>query len=120
MGTAHRRFTVGGAHPTERRIEGCRLPFELKQFLKERQEQVDDYLRHLLEAEAGGPAALREAMSYSLLAPGKRLRPALVFMAAQAAGGTDKKALPAAAAVEMIHTYSLVHDDLPAMDDDDL
>src|SRR5450631_4266041 len=59
-------------------------------------------------------------MRYSLLAPGKRLRPALVFMAAQAAGGSDEQALPAACAVEMIHTYSLIHDDLPAMDDDDL
>src|SRR4051812_33314261 len=59
-------------------------------------------------------------MRYSLLAPGKRLRPVLVFMASQAAGGADEQALPAACAVEMIHTYSLIHDDLPAMDDDDL
>ena len=59
-------------------------------------------------------------MRYSLLAPGKRLRPALVFMAAQAAAGPTIRRLPAACAVEMIHTYSLIHDDLPAMDDDDL
>src|SRR6185436_4088727 len=59
-------------------------------------------------------------MSYSLLAPGKRLRPVLVFMAAGAAGGMPEPALPAACAVEMIHTYSLIHDDLPSMDDDDL
>jgi geranylgeranyl diphosphate synthase type II len=63
---------------------------------------------------------LREAMRYSLLAPGKRLRPCLVFMACAAAGGRDDNAWPAACAVEMIHTYSLIHDDLPAMDDDDL
>jgi geranylgeranyl diphosphate synthase type II len=67
------------------------------------------------------PAArLVESMRYALLAPGKRLRPALVVWAAEAAGGTWQEAGPAAAAVEMIHAYSLVHDDLPAMDDDDL
>src|SRR5690349_765978 len=59
-------------------------------------------------------------MRYSLLAPGKRLRPLLVLMASEACGGQDAAALPAACAVEMIHTYSLIHDDLPAMDDDDL
>jgi geranylgeranyl diphosphate synthase type II len=59
-------------------------------------------------------------MRYSLLAPGKRLRPVLVFLAAEACGGEDGAALPGAAAVEMIHTYSLIHDDLPAMGDDDL
>ncbi len=61
-----------------------------------------------------------EAIRYSLLAPGKRLRPALVLWGAEACGGTTSAALPAAVAVEMIHAYSLVHDDLPAMDDDDL
>src|SRR5262249_61329672 len=59
-------------------------------------------------------------MAYSLLGPGKRLRPLLVMLACEAAGGTTEQALPAACAVEMVHTYSLVHDDLPAMDDDDL
>src|SRR5947199_5576163 len=59
-------------------------------------------------------------MRYSLLAPGKRLRPLLVILACEACGGRDREALPAAAAVEMVHTYSLIHDDLPAMDDDDL
>jgi geranylgeranyl diphosphate synthase type II len=59
-------------------------------------------------------------MSYSLLAPGKRLRPLLTVLAAEATGGTGEAAVPAACAVEMVHTYSLVHDDLPAMDDDDL
>ncbi|MGD9631984.1 MAG: polyprenyl synthetase family protein [Pirellulales bacterium] len=66
------------------------------------------------------PADLAEAIRYALLAPGKRLRPRLVLLAAAACGGTADEALPAACAVEMIHTYSLVHDDLPAMDDDDL
>ena len=59
-------------------------------------------------------------MRYALLAPGKRLRPALVLMAAEACGGSIEAALPGAVAVEMIHAYSLIHDDLPAMDDDDL
>lgn len=66
------------------------------------------------------PAQLSEAMRYSLLSGGKRLRPVLALMAAEACGGSVEDALPAACALEMIHTYSLVHDDLPAMDDDDL
>ena len=66
------------------------------------------------------PARLREAMAYSLLAGGKRLRPVLVLLACEACGGDSQAALPAACALEMVHTYSLVHDDLPAMDDDDL
>lgn len=63
---------------------------------------------------------MREAIRYALLSPGKRLRPRLVLMAAEACGGSVEAALPAACAVEMVHAYSLVHDDLPAMDDDDL
>lgn len=66
------------------------------------------------------PDQLREAMAYSLLAGGKRLRPVLVLLACEACGGDVKSALPAACALEMVHTYSLIHDDLPAMDDDDL
>lgn len=66
------------------------------------------------------PPRLQEAMSYSLLAGGKRLRPVLVLLACEACGGDPDSALPAACALEMVHTYSLIHDDLPAMDDDDL
>jgi geranylgeranyl diphosphate synthase type II len=66
------------------------------------------------------PAALRKSMQYSLMAGGKRLRPILVIAAAEALGGNLQQAMPIACAVEMIHTYSLIHDDLPAMDDDDL
>ncbi len=66
------------------------------------------------------PPRLQEAMSYSLLAGGKRLRPVLVLLACEACGGDPEAALPAACALEMVHTYSLIHDDLPAMDDDDL
>ncbi|MCE9532167.1 MAG: polyprenyl synthetase family protein, partial [Planctomycetes bacterium] len=89
--------------------------------LKARQAFVDVALRDVYnQASAGVPEVLNEAMAYSLLAPGKRLRPILVLLACQAAGGTDDKAIPAACAVEMVHAYSLIHDDLPAMDDDDL
>jgi geranylgeranyl diphosphate synthase type II len=96
------------------------VSFDLTSYLKSKQPLVDARLAALLEREIGAPAVLMEAMRYSLLAPGKRLRPMLVLMAAQAAGGADQQAMPAACAVEMIHTYSLIHDDLPAMDDDDL
>ena len=72
------------------------------------------------ELPPGCPPKLVEAMRYSLLAPGKRLRPMLALLAAEACGGDVQAAMPAACAVEMVHAYSLVHDDLPAMDDDDL
>ncbi len=85
--------------------------------------QVEQALAKSLTPEGGlgdeCPSRLREAMSYSLLAGGKRLRPVLVLMACEACGGSSEEALPAACAIEMIHTYSLIHDDLPAMDDDD-
>ncbi|MFL5331013.1 MAG: polyprenyl synthetase family protein [Gemmataceae bacterium] len=84
------------------------------------QDRIDATLATLLESAAGIPQTLREAMAYSLLAPGKRLRPKLVLAACQAAGGKPGEALAAGAAVEMVHTYSLIHDDLPAMDDDDV
>jgi geranylgeranyl diphosphate synthase type II len=96
------------------------LPFDLSHYLKAKQTLVDRHLNEVLSSTPEIPSALLEAMRYSLLAPGKRLRPCLVFMACAAAGGDDNDAWPAAAAVEMIHTYSLIHDDLPAMDDDDL
>jgi len=89
-------------------------------YLSEKRERLERRFRQALEIGEGTPPALLEAMHYSLLAPGKRLRPLLVVMAAEACGGTDEAALPAACAVEMVHAYSLVHDDLPAMDDDDL
>jgi geranylgeranyl diphosphate synthase type II len=96
------------------------VPFDLKGYMAGCQQRVEAQLRDLLTAERSAPPELLEAMRYSLLAPGKRLRPVLVCMAAHAAGGDDELPLPAAAAVEMVHTYSLIHDDLPAMDDDDL
>jgi len=80
---------------------------------------LDERLESAVE-RAQLPAPLAEPVRYALLAGGKRLRPALACAAAQAAGGQPADALPAAAAIEMIHAFSLVHDDLPAMDDDDL
>ena len=82
--------------------------------------EIEAALREYSCLPAGCPDHLREAIRYSLLAPGKRLRPMLVLMAAEACGGSLSAAMPAACAVEMIHAYSLIHDDLPAMDDDDL
>jgi geranylgeranyl diphosphate synthase type II len=82
--------------------------------------EIDAALDRATGYDADCPPQLRAAIRYSLLAPGKRLRPLLVLMAAEACGGARSRALPAACAVEMIHTYSLIHDDLPAMDDDDL
>jgi len=94
---------------------------ELWHELSPRQERIEAALRTALRtATAGSPAPVAAAMAYSLLAPGKRLRPLLAMLACEAAKGSADDALPAACAVEMVHTYSLVHDDLPAMDDDDL
>ncbi len=95
----------------------CLSFIELAQSLGPR---IDAALVARTDLGEGCPARLREAMRYSLLAPGKRLRPMLVLLAAEACGGTIEAALPAACAVEMVHAYSLIHDDLPAMDDDDL
>ncbi len=82
--------------------------------------QVDEYLDALEFPGGGAVPGLVEAMRYSLLAGGKRIRPVLAMATAEALGGSSDTVLPFAAAVEMIHTYSLIHDDLPAMDDDDL
>src|SRR4051794_30371048 len=97
----------------------------LTSYLRTARERVDAALGAYLPAVdasegAACPARLAEAMRYSTLAGGKRLRPVLCLMAAEACGGDVEAALPAACAVEMVHTYSLIHDDLPAMDDDDL
>lgn len=90
------------------------------EYMEAKRVQVDEGLRSALVLGDGCPPALLEAMRHGLLAPGKRLRPILVIMAAEACGGRDVDAMPAACAVEMVHAYSLIHDDLPAMDDDDL
>lgn len=93
---------------------------DLKSYLKERQERIDRALDACLPGEDLLPAHLHRAMRYSVFAGGKRLRPILLLAACEAVGGEVEEAIPAACAMEMIHTYSLIHDDLPAMDDDDL
>jgi geranylgeranyl diphosphate synthase type II len=94
-------------------------PFDLPQFLADSTQAVNAALDKLLPAATARPGTIHKAMRYSLFAGGKRMRPALCLAAAAACGGTEEQAVPLACAVECIHTYSLVHDDLPAMDNDD-
>src|SRR5256884_4601057 len=96
-----------------------RPPFDLKAYLTDRTAAVDRALDRFLPAATTRPATIHKAMRYSLFAGGKRMRPALCLAAAEACGGLPDDALPLACAVECLHTYSLIHDDLPAMDDDD-
>jgi len=90
---------------------------DLKSYLTSKRKQVDDALNEILET---CQSRIAVAMKYSLMAGGKRIRPILCMAAAEAVGGKAEDALPAACAIEMIHTYSLIHDDLPAMDNDEL
>jgi geranylgeranyl diphosphate synthase, type II len=92
----------------------------MSQYPDDLRELVEDYLRELRFSDRAATAGLDEAMRYSLLAGGKRIRPVLVLATARSAEIQPEQVLPAAAAIELIHTYSLIHDDLPAMDDDDL
>lgn len=94
--------------------------FHLPAYLESRQALVETALARSLTDARLLPERLREAMRYSLLAGGKRIRPILVMAGAEAVGGTADAVMPCAVALEMIHTFSLVHDDLPAMDNDDL
>ena len=93
--------------------------FDLTRYLLRQSEAVNRGLDRLLPKAGAKPATIHKAMRYSLFAGGKRLRPALCLAAAEACGGSVEYALPLACAVECIHTYSLIHDDLPAMDNDD-
>jgi len=93
---------------------------DLPAYLKNLVETVNARLEVLLPPAKERPAKLHEAMRYSVFAGGKRLRPALCIAACEACGGTVVQALPAACALELLHTYTLIHDDLPAMDDDTL
>ncbi len=98
----------------------CLRPaFDLQGFLATCTARVNRALDHFLPSSAARPATIHRAMRYSLFAGGKRMRPALCLAAAAACGGDADGAMPVACAVECIHTYSLIHDDLPAMDDDD-
>ncbi len=94
-------------------------PFDLSAWVASRSKTVDAALDRFLPKATAKPATIHKAMRYSLFAGGKRMRPALVLAAAEACGGKEEAALPLACAVECIHTYSLIHDDLPGMDNDD-
>ena len=97
--------------------------FEFRQYLNAKTRLINEALEHSLPAENIRPAILHRAMRYSVLAGGKRLRPILCLAAAEAVGGkekTEKNALVPALAIEILHTYTLIHDDLPCMDNDNL
>jgi len=93
------------------RFEGCLL---------EKKQRVDESLERLLPVQDAAPAILHESMRYSVFAGGKRLRPILALAAYEICGGCKDVIMPVACGLELIHTYSLIHDDLPCMDDDDL
>lgn len=93
--------------------------FQLQEFLEDSTQAVNQALDRFLPPGKTPPRTMHEAMRYSLFAGGKRMRPALCLAAAAACGGEAEAAMPLACAVECIHTYSLIHDDLPAMDNDD-
>lgn len=95
------------------------MTVDVQSVLARYRDAVERAMLQALPAAEAGPSRLREAMRYSLDAPGKRIRPALCFAACEAAGGGTSRADAPAAALELVHTYSLVHDDLPCMDDDD-
>ncbi len=99
--------------------QGCTLEADLVSLRELVHARLETYVAAAAPDSSDCPDNLRQAMAYSLLAGGKRLRPVLVLLACEACGGSIEAALPAACAIEMIHTYSLIHDDLPAMDDDD-
>jgi geranylgeranyl pyrophosphate synthase len=94
-------------------------PPALLAYLDEVRRAVDAELARRLRPPADDPGRLCEAMCYAATGPGKRLRPAVLIAAAEACGGARARAMPVACAIEMLHAYTLVHDDLPAMDDDD-
>jgi geranylgeranyl pyrophosphate synthase len=105
-----------GLREANGRMPSVDLPLQLKTYAG----RVDERLRALMPPESESPSELWQAVRYSGLAPGKRLRPALVLAAAHSLGADDPAVLDAACAVEMVHAFSLIHDDLPALDDDDL
>jgi geranylgeranyl diphosphate synthase, type II len=93
---------------------------DIHKYLSETKQEVDRCLDRLLPAETEMPATIHRAMRYSIFAGGKRVRPVLIIAAGESLGGARETLLALGAAVEMIHTYSLIHDDLPALDNDDL
>lgn len=95
-------------------------PATVTEYFKQQSARVEQWLDRLLPRADAPPPTIHEAMRYSIFAGGKRLRPALTIATGEAYGADEGALLPAACAIEMIHTYSLIHDDLPAMDDDNL
>jgi geranylgeranyl diphosphate synthase type II len=95
------------------------VSFDLERYVEERRRAVDEALDRALPPATAYPPTIHEAMRYSVFAGGKRLRPVLVIAGAEVVGGRPADVLPTACCFELIHTYSLIHDDLPAMDDDD-
>jgi geranylgeranyl diphosphate synthase type II len=94
------------------------LTLDLRDYIRDRRAEIESALATVLPAPPDCPSAVADAMRYSLTAGGKRLRPILCLASAEAVGGRREDAMPVACAIELIHTYSLVHDDLPAMDND--
>src|SRR5256885_3308079 len=92
---------------------------DIKTYLEQKRQEVDRFLGSIMPAEDAPPARLHKAMRYSLFAGGKRVRPILAIAACEAICGTSPLIPPLASTLELIHTYSLIHDDLPAMDNDD-
>ncbi len=106
-------------HPYKSPVPTNSHPFPLEAYMKQQAATVNRALGRFLPTARTRPATIHQAMRYSLFAGGKRIRPILTLAAAEACGGRPADALPLACAVECIHTYSLIHDDLPAMDNDD-
>ena len=96
------------------------MTFRIEQYLEHNKSLVDEALKQFMPKPSGLAGTVIEAMNYSLFAGGKRIRPILCIAGAEAAGGAHDDVLSVACAIELIHTYSLIHDDLPAMDNDDL
>jgi geranylgeranyl diphosphate synthase type II len=92
---------------------------DIKTYLEQKRDEVDRFLESVIPAATTPPTTLHESMRYSLFAGGKRVRPILAMAAAEAIGSPSKAIFPVASSLELIHTYSLIHDDLPAMDNDD-
>jgi geranylgeranyl pyrophosphate synthase len=92
----------------------------LAEYFKQKGAQIDRWLDRLIPGEQEPPSEIHRAMRYSVFAGGKRLRPILTIATAEIYGAEERELLPAACAIEMVHTYSLIHDDLPAMDNDNL
>src|SRR5437773_9387777 len=93
---------------------------DVRKYMDDAKQEVDRYLDLLLPAESEEPATIHRAMRYSVFAGGKRVRPILVLASGESIGGPRESLIQLGAAIELLHTYSLIHDDLPALDNDDL